>query len=218
MRNSETNRSGFTLIELLIAIAIFATVTSSVYGAYRVSFHNISITKSRLEYSLIAQRAFHCISNDLLYMVNNDNANLVAKFNPDVANRGFTLDLVTSNQVAFNPDTLQTASQRVTYSTEYDDKTKQISLYRSFIDSKLNTEEYKKEKWLVANKLVDVRFAFYDVTGNERNQWLPVTEDDEQSNKHPNLIRVEFFFPTHDEISEHFRLSTAVALSDEVQK
>lgn len=218
MRKQETEICGFTLIELLIAIAIFSTVISAVYGAFRVSFHNISSTEDRLHYSLVAQRAYQCISNDLLYMVDNDDSNLVAEFISGTAKREFTLGFITSNTLVTTPATLQKTIQRITYSTEYDNETEHIALYRNFIDSKFNSKDRDSEKWLVANNLTNIRFSFYDAAGNKSDEWCATDEKRGGHYKYPNLIHIDFIFPARDKTSEPLQISTAIALSSEVQK
>ncbi|MGB3223162.1 MAG: prepilin-type N-terminal cleavage/methylation domain-containing protein, partial [Desulforhopalus sp.] len=59
------NQRGFTLIELLIAMFIFAIVVSSVYGAYRSSFHVIHGSEYQLQVANNARIVLERLSEDL---------------------------------------------------------------------------------------------------------------------------------------------------------
>lgn len=215
-----SRKAGFTLIELLFAIFIFAIVISSVYGAYRATFHIIQGSEAHLNESHRARTALERITDDLSAVVTGPTA-LFRGVEQDVSGaRGDSLSFLSSTHVALREDDTLSSDTVIQYNSELDEKSKSINLMRSDRvrrpgDGTENIEN--SAKFLLCSGLKEVRFTYFDQTGEETTEWDTenLTEEDETSvpPELPVMISIELIFPGEDTSTNGSVFKTAVALS-----
>lgn len=214
-----SRKAGFTLIELLFAIFIFAIVISSVYGAYRATFHIVQGSEKHLSESHRARAALERITDDLSAIVTGPAA-LLQGVEEDVSGmRGSSISFLSSTHIALREDETLSGDTVIQYSSEIDEKNESINLMRS--DTiKLPGAEVEGEdaaKFLLCSGLKEIRFTYFDQTGEETAEWD--TESQVQENETPRapdlplMISIELIFPGQDTSTNGSVFTTAVALS-----
>lgn len=210
-------QGGFTLLELLLAIFIFAIVISSVYGAYRSTFFIINSTESQAEYSNMGRIALDRLSSDLESYYFGNGSFLWGERKEEDNGRADQLTFTSTSHLAFSKKELPTGYATIRYSTEKDEETGMLRLYRhdkAFLPGE-NQDVDEGRGFLLCDKLKEVRFSYFDVEGNEREEWKSDAGDGQQGGGatqqiFPVMIKITLRFAESAESENSAVFSTAV--------
>lgn len=219
-----SRKAGFTLIELLFAIFIFAIVISSVYGAYRATFHIIQGSETHLNESHRARAALERITDDLSAIVTGP-AGFLRGVEEDVSGmRGDSLSFLSSTHIALREDDTLSGDTMIQYSSEIDEKNELINLMRSDTIRRpgAGAADEDAAKFLLCSGLKEVRFTYFNQEGEETAEWD--TENQVQEGETPVapdlpvMISIELIFPGQDTTTNGSVFKTAVALSRNLEE
>ena len=175
MAGGDNCEQGFTLIELLIAMAIFAIVVSTVYGAYRATFTVIHGSESRMELSRRGQVAMERIGDDLRSLVAGPGGELRGERVMNSGTRSDRLTFVSAAHLALSRKDSQAGRAVIGYSAEPDEKGGLLNLYR--LDRVLlpgmerERERSETPGEILAQGLKEVSFSYVDADGRETEEW-----------------------------------------------
>jgi len=218
---AHSRQGGFTLLELLLAIFIFAIVTSSVYGAYRSTFLVINTTESQAEYSSMARVALDRITGDLESAYFGNGSLFEAERKEVDTGRADQLTFTSSFHLVFGKNELPAGSAMVRYSTEIDEESGLLKLYR--LDMALRPGESaegieEKKGFLLCDRLAEVQFSYFDTEGNEVEDWKSHEGEGEEQGEFPVMTRVTLRFAESADSEERIVFSTAVAMARTTQE
>lgn len=212
---------GFTLLELLLAIFIFSVVITTVFGAYRTTFHNVQKTEFQAKTEGQARIILERIEADLESTFGGEGGNMDGEQVEVNGSRGDRLFFTSTAHLRFNRDDPYAGVTAVTYSTEEDDESGLLSLYR--LDSPLTPTEEEQQAdeaeqgELLGENLREFKLTYINTNGDEQESWLgdDSEETDGQEETKPQLpamIRVEIRFgnPMDEEDSRLFRTAVAI--------
>lgn len=215
------NQSGFTLIELLIAMFIFAIVVSSVYGAYRSSFHVIHGSEYQLQVANNARVVLERLSEDLEAIIPGKEEVFRGERHEYSGKRGDSLSFTSSAHLILRKTDIYSGPSLIRYQVELDNDTGLLDLYR--LDKVLlpgiePDEEDDVRKHLICRGLQEFRFTYRDQDGNESEEWDREEEESsgqdgaEGASPLPSLVYVELVFADSAESDNSAVFKTAVAL------
>jgi len=179
-----TNR-GFTLLEILIAIFILVLVVSAVFGAFSGTFKVVTDTEVQGEIYATARVALERISEDLasVYVGGPAKTNQPGKDTPvqrllfvgedhqvDEQNAD-TLRFLSWAHVSFKSGRQAEGPAEISYYTQYDEKTGELTLYRADTLDYLEGPENGQGGLLLCAGLKWLDFVYYDREGDAHNSW-----------------------------------------------
>lgn len=216
--------SGFTLIELLIAIFIFGIVISSVYGAYRATFHIVHGSEYQLEIANKARVVVERLQADLGSVVTGPGVVFRGERHKYADAVGDNLSFVSSAHLVLHKDDTFAGHTLIQYESELDMDTGLLNLYRTELallpGVKMEDQADGKEgqKHLICQGLLEFQFTYVDRDGNETEEWLvdEVVPSDTgtppEEAQFPVLVSIELKFAKSVESGSSTVYKTAVAL------
>ncbi|MFT5700788.1 MAG: general secretion pathway protein J [Desulforhopalus sp.] len=219
MNSSTRKGAGFTLIELLFAIFIFSIVISSVYGAYRATFHIIAGSEKHLNESHKARAAMERITEDLTAIVTGPGGLLHGVEQEVSGGRGDNISFLSSTHIALREDETLRGDALIQYSSVEDEEGELINLMRADSVKRPGTtsETNDDTTFLLCAGLKEVRFTYFNKEGEEATEWQAesqVLEDGTVvSPDLPVMVSIELIFPGQDSSTNGSVFKTAVALS-----
>lgn len=215
---------GFTLLELLVVIFLFSIVISSVYASYRATFHVIENVTFKLGSAHAAHVALERISEDLSGIVQGEETVFQGKNDEISGFRGDSLSFLSSAHIILDDEDQFRSPIIVDYSSEYNETSGLLDLYRSeTIILPGNEEEVdESEKKLICKNLNSISFSYLDDNGDSVDEWeserdqLSVGEDDTLPQV-PSVVYIELQLAKSSELEEQSYFKTAVALGDGLQ-
>ncbi len=171
------NLSGFTLVEVLFAIFIFVIVISSVYGAYRSTFHVIDAARGQLRLANESRRIISLISEDLYSLVLGPDAWLEGRKENSAAN-GISLEFLASSFLALKKTENTHARNLVKYYVR-ENTGNGFALYRlqTPIMPGVEVRNTEKNGYLVARQIKNIEFRYTDTGSTEHEEWRKKKED-----------------------------------------
>ena len=224
MNSDYSGKAGFTLIELLFAIFIFTIVISSVYGAYRATFHIIHGSEARLNESHKARAALERITEDLTSIVTGPGGFLQGTEQDVSGGRGDSISFISSTHIALRKDDTTLGDTLIQYSSKEDETNQTIQLMRSDTVKRPGAATVISDttKFLLCSGLKEIRFTYFDEEGEETTEWD--TESNVQEDGPavapdlPVMVSIELIFPGQDTDTSGSAFKTAVALSSPVEE
>ena len=207
---------GFTLVELLLAIFIFSIVISTVYGSYRATFHVVNGTEKKMTTAAKAHVVLDRIVDDISSLIQGKGGYLTGTQHEISGMRGDDITFVSAVHIGFVKEDNLAGYATIEYSTEIDEVSGLINLYRS--DSPqmpgIAETEDKEGKYLLCDGLKEVRFLYFDDDGAESEEWLNQKEESEEGGQvFPVMVTVVLQFADTPESKEISIFTTSVALT-----
>lgn len=166
---------GFTLIEILLAIFIFSIVISALYGSYTGTFRVIDTVEKQATSYRQARIAMARITEDLESSYYSE---LVTDTEPFVGSedevqgmRADTLRFVSKAHLVFNDEEPAAGKTRIFYDVREGDTGSELALYRHDVPELFAGSAEESEGLLLCDNLVEVRFSYFDSSGNEQSSW-----------------------------------------------
>jgi prepilin-type N-terminal cleavage/methylation domain-containing protein len=195
--------SGFTLIEILVAIAILATVLTSVYAAYTGT---LKIVKD-MEYTdtiyRMARSTMKRITEDVASLYKYKNGFVFNSRSSEQAGPGFTdLSFLSSSHLPFRDNDGATLGTIRYYVKETEDKN--VVLFRQDTpfrgEDETEEEEALEPAFIMCDRLKSLSFTFYSIKGDELESW-DSSEDGKESKQAPAVVavRIEFVNPESED-------------------
>lgn len=190
-------RGGFTLIEILVAIAILATVLTSIYAAYTGT---LKIVKD-MEYTdtiyRMARSTMKRITEDVASIYKYKEGFVFNSRSSEQAGPGFTdLSFLSSSHLPLRDNDGATLGTIRYYVKETEDKN--VILFRKDTPFRGgdDEEEGSEPGFIMCDQLKSLTFTFYDAKGDEFESW-DSSEDGNESKRAPSLVavRIEFMNP-----------------------
>lgn len=211
---------GFTLVELLIAIFIFAIVISSVYGAYRATFHIVHGSEYQLKVANSARVVVERLAEDFSSIVTGPGGVFFGENHEYSDAIGDSLSFVSSAHLALRKTDTLSGHALVQYLPELDLDTGLLNLYRSDVVLLPGVEKDDDDvsKHLICRGLQEFRFTYVDQDGNEAEEWQveevvsPGGDAETEETPFPSLVYVEFKFAESVESENSTVFKTAFAL------
>ena len=215
--------SGFTLLELLVSIFIFAIVVTSVYGAYRATFHIVGGTEKQVALADRARVILERISADLESFHTGETAYLQGTRAEISGHRADSLSFVSSAHLVFNRTEQHAGLTGIKYITEEDDSGF-INLYRADVpvlpgETGETGDGDQDTGLLLGQGLQEFRITYIDASGDENEEWDsgPLTDrtqgpGNEEEISLPLMIRVEVRFSDAPDSEESTLFRTAVSI------
>ena len=220
MNSDYSRRAGFTLIELLFAIFIFTIVISSVYGAYRATFHIIHGSEARLNESHKARAALERITEDLTSIVTSPGGFLQGKELEVFGGRGDNISFISSTHIPLRKNDTTLGDTLIQYSSKEDETNQTIQLMRSDTVKRPGdtAENLDAVKFLLCSGLKEIRFTYFNEEGEETTEWKTESRMQEDGTLDapdlPVMVSIELIFPGLDADKKGSVFKTAVALSN----
>ena len=207
-------------MELLFAIFIFAIVISSVYGAYRATFHIVHNSEAEVRVAHYGRVAVSRVSDDLQSLVTGTGGFLRGEQHEFDGKRGDSLSFVSSAHIALRKQDIASGDAFIRYSVEPDSQNGLLNMYRSDTLMRPGTEigEEEVEKHLICSGASGIRFSYIDSEGGENEEWisseglLKEQEGEENAAVFPLMINIELRFADTMEGDSLTVFKTAVAL------
>ena len=213
------NNKGFTLLEVLLAITIFAIVLGSVYSAYRTTFSTVSAATDSLKNTSQGQKALEIMINDLSALCQNNQEIFIASSTYSGGLSGIELSFITSNPTVMNPYILPSATTEISYTSEIDEETGLLNLYRTVSPAQISEETSDQSenstKWLLCGNLHAVRFTYLSAENEELEEWDVSGEEsaeEMEDNMYPIMVRLTLEFAASSDTEQPQILQTAVAI------
>lgn len=215
---------GFTLIELLIAIFIFAIVISSVYGAYRATFHIVQGSGYQLDIANRARIVIERLSEDLGSIVAGPDGVFHGERHKYADSRGDSLSFVSSAHLVLRKTDMYSGHALIQYQSELDQETGLLNLYRSDTvllpgnETVVGTDNENGQRHLICQGLAEFRFTYLDRDGNESEEWQmdavvpPGQGSPPEESPFPSLVFIELKFAKSVDSDSITVFKTAVAL------
>ena len=218
MNSHNNKRAGFTLIEILFAIFIFAIVITSVYGAYRTTFHIIQGSAAILNESHRARAAIERITEDFTSIVAGPGGYLVAREQDVDGNRADSVTFISSTHISFTTEDVLKGDAVIRYTSEQDETGETIRLLRSDTIKKPGTkaETTSGTDYILCTGLQEFRLTYYSREGEETTDWETESKREPDGTVSPAdlpaMVSIELVFPGTDSEVDGTVFKTAVAL------
>lgn len=222
------SRQGFTLLELLVAITILSIVVSTVYGAYRATFHIVHTTQAQTEIAAKARIALERITADLESLYLGDDTFVKGESEEQDGARTDRLSFLSQAFVQLGRTDQPPGLSTIAYFTERDDDTGRLQLYRQDSPRRPNQDEDDQQNeatprtLLLCDDLIAVRFSYYgEQDDSEQDDWdseaeetQPQVEEEVLFARLPRMFTVQLRFPdtTAAEEGSSVTYLTAVAV------
>ncbi|MBW2707975.1 MAG: prepilin-type N-terminal cleavage/methylation domain-containing protein [Deltaproteobacteria bacterium] len=175
---------GFTLLEILLAIFMLTLVVSAVFGAFSGTFKVVNETEAQEEIYAAARVALERISEDLASVCGSHwtqgeqpQAGVTLRFlfvgeDHQVDDKSAdTLRFLSSAHLSFKTGRQAEGPAEIRYYTEYEEKTKALTLYRSDTLDYLESAENSHGGLRLCEGLKWLDFIYYDKRGNAHKTW-----------------------------------------------
>ena len=226
MRNSlpTAPEGGFTLIELLIAIFIFGIVISSVYGAYRATFHVVHGSEYQLDIANKARIVVERLHEDLGSIVTGPGGIFRGERHTYADAVGDNLSFVSTAHLVLRQTDTFSGHTLIQYQSELDMETGLLNLYRTEmvllpgVNLDDQADDKDGQKHLICQGLLEFRFTYLDRDGKESEEWLadevaqPGTGTPPEEAQFPAVVSVELRFSKSVNSGNSTIFKTAVAL------
>lgn len=226
MRNSlpSAPEKGFTLIELLIAIFIFGIVISSVYGAYRATFHVVQGSEYQLDVANKARVVVERLDEDLGSIVTGPGGVFRGERHTYADAVGDNLTFVSAAHLVLRQADTFSGHTLIQYQSELDMETGLLNLYRTEMvllpGVKLDdqTDDKDGQKHLICQGLLEFRFTYLDRDGNESEEWMvdegaqPGADTPPEEAQFPAVVSIELRFAKSVDSGSSTVFKTAIAL------
>lgn len=215
---------GFTLLEILIAIFILVLVISAVFGAFSGTFKVVTETETQEEIYAAARVALERISEDLASVYVGVLEETTPPETGATAQRFLFVgkDLKVDEQsadalrflswahVSFKADRRSEGPAEINYYTEYQEKTGELTLYRSDTPDYLESPENGQGGLLLCEGLKWLDFVYYDKDGDAHNSWD--TTENNTNAQLPSRVEISMGFENTLDPENPFQFMTGVAL------
>ncbi|WP_163338232.1 type II secretion system protein J [Desulfopila sp. IMCC35008] len=212
--------AGFTLLELLLAIFVFSVVITTVFGAYRTTFHNVQKSEFQAKMEGQARIILERIEADLESTFAGDGGIMDGEQEDVDGKRGDRLSFTSTAHLRFNRNDQYAGVTVITYSTVENEESGLLSLYR--LDNPLTPVEEEQadeeeQGELLGENLKEFKLTYLNSEGDEQDNWQGNDNEasDNQEEKQlqlPVVIKVELRFgnPMDEEESRLFRTAVAI--------
>lgn len=220
--SSPDKKSGFTLIELLTSIFIFSVVVTSVYGAYRATFHTVNGVEKQVNLTSEARVILERLTADFESLYVGEGGYLAGEKGEVAGNRGDNLSFTSSAHLLFNRSE-QKAGRTILRYTAEEDESGRINLYRSDVPMRPGETEVEDDDedngLLLAQGLLAFQVTYVTVDEDERDSWdsepqesLQDAEEQATAINLPALVRINVLFGEVDSVEEGVTFRTSVAI------
>ncbi len=220
-------QSGFTLIEILIAIAIFATILTTIYGSYTGTFRVIDDTESQAEIYRMARIAMERMVEDLesVYIQKgNQHASsegdrassfqFLGEEGEIMGRRADKLRFISSAHIDFSGKDPGHGATQIGYYLKESGDGEGFILYRA--DNPLFKETYpsdeESEGLVLCEGLASVAFTYYGEDGQAFNNWDSTAGGMEDKIPKAVSITLEFKNTINPELPIRFMTSVALPM------
>lgn len=215
---------GFTLLEILIAIFILVLVVSAVFGAFSGTFKVVTETEVQGEIYATARVALERISEDLASVY----VGVLAKTEQpeaDATRQRFlfvgqnhqvdeqsadALRFLSWAHVSFKAGRRSEGPTEISYYTQYEEKTGELTLYRSDTPDYLESPENGRGGLLLGEGLKWLDFIYYDREGEAHNSWD--TTKNNRNAELPSRVAISMGFENVLDPKNPLQFMTGVAL------
>ncbi|WP_419176036.1 PulJ/GspJ family protein [Desulfosediminicola sp.] len=214
-------RAGFTLLELLVSIAIFAVVISSVYGAYRATFHTISGTDKQVLRAAAARVILERVTEDLEALYTGEDGFFEAENKELGDGRADTLKFMSSAHLVFTNEQIPAGKTSIEYKVR-EAATGGFELIRIDTPQLPGQEDSVEDDAagdILGKGLQSFSLSYFSQTGEQSDDWQSGGESAAEADggettalELPVLVRVEITFlpESGDGRAAFFRTSIAL--------
>ena len=219
------HKEGFTLLEILIAIAIFASVLSTIFISYTGTFNVLEQTESRANIYRMARIAFERMQEDLesAYFIREteqseskenqfDYTPFLGKDAEIDGRDADTLSFISRAHVVFDEEENGTGIAGISYYVGENEKGDDFILYRSDTPQLEKAPEEGTGGLILCEGLFSVDFTYYDGDGKSHEEWG--STGDELKYKFPVMVKIELSFieNSNSEIPVKFILNVSLPM------
>lgn len=214
-------QQGFTLLELLIATVIFAVVISSVYGAYRATFHTIAGTDQQVLQAAAARVVFERVTEDLEALYTAEDGFFEGEQNQLGDGRADSLRFLSSAHLILNREQNPVAKATIEYKG-LESESGGFDLIRIDIPYLPGQEEDDGDETqgeILGRGLLSFSLSYFDEDGEQADDWVSggSSRVDQQPGENqvlelPVLVRVEITFRPDSEEGLPTLYRTSIAL------
>jgi general secretion pathway protein J len=215
---------GFTLLEILLAIFILTLVVSAVFGAFRGTFRVVSETETQEEIYMAARVALERMCEDLasayggkLSKENKVEVNatsekpiFVGEDHEANDQSADTLRFTSYAHISFTSGRQAGGATDISYYTQYQEKTGDLSLYRSDTLDYLEGSENGQEGLLLCEGLKWLDFIYYDKNGDPHKTWD--AKESDSNGALPSRVEISIGFENALDPEKPLQFMTGVAL------
>jgi general secretion pathway protein J len=211
---------GFTLLEILLAIFILTLVVSAVFGAFRGTFKVVTETETEEEIYATARVALERICEDLASAYGGSKQAEVKKTSDQPVFVGEdhevndksadALYFLSRAHISFKSGHQEGDAAEIGYYTEYDEKTGDLSLYRSDTLDYLESPEDGQGGLLLCEGLKWLDFIYYDQNGDPHKTWEGKESDGDGAL--PSRVEISIGFENDLDPEKPMQFVTGVAL------
>lgn len=214
-------QAGFTLLELLISIAIFAVVISSVYGAYRATFHTISGTDEHVLRAAAARVILERVTEDLEALYTGEDGFFEGENDQLGEGRADRLKFLSSAHLVFSREQTPAARAVIRYEGRESESGgfDLIRIDTPQLPGQQDDEEDQAQGEVLGKGLLSFSLSYYTREGEQSEDWQSngsfageEASGENQVLELPALVRVEISFSGNAENSQPTRYRTSVAL------
>jgi len=214
---------GFTLLEILLAIFILTLVVSAVFGAFSGTFKVVNETETQEEIYMAARVALERISEDLAFVY----GGVLSKEKQPVTDTpkrpifvgedhevdgksADTLRFLSYAHLSFKSGRQAEGPAEISYYTQYQEKTRDLTLFRSDTLDYLESLENEQGGLLLCEGLKWLDFIYYDKNGDPHKTW----EAKESGGKAalPSRVEISIGFENTLDPEKPMQFVTGVAL------
>ncbi len=183
------SETGMTLLEIMLAIVMLAAVMAMVTISISGSVNVIDATEKQGEIFHRAQVALQRIGEDLATALLVEGIGFSGYSSENEGERGNILEFTSSAHIIFDPEKDYPGIALITYKLEPDrENENELVLLRSdtFLqpsDAAVAFDDDGKQSFLLCDRLLSVRFSYFDDTGEEYDTWLSEQQDTDSKQK-----------------------------------
>lgn len=213
---------GFTLVELLVATFILAVVISTVYGAYRTTFHVINGAEQRLEMVHNARNILDRFVDDLRSIVVSENGMILGDTESFSGSRGDRLSFISTKHLMLSKKDTAQGHAVITYHAEFDDESQTLKFFRSdtLLRPGVNPLENEAPSYVIGSELQEIRITYFGEGGEETDTWesgsLDFTDLEKGEKKDPVelplRVEIAIIYGVKDDEESRFSFTTSIAL------
>jgi len=217
------NAMGFTLLEILVAMAILATILSTIYASFSDTFRNINYAESQAEIYQMARIALERIHEDLECTVIFEDENPPGDQETGQAPKGFfgkneTIDeknadiltFLSSKHLSLDENDEYSGLTWVSFYVQENDEEKGLVLYRSDTPESEEMPEPKTEGLILCDNLASVNFTYFDASQEAYDNWD--SSDEKFKGKPPAMVSIQLEFLNESDSEETLKFETGVSL------
>jgi prepilin-type N-terminal cleavage/methylation domain-containing protein len=223
IKNIFLNESkGFTLIEILIAIAILATILTTIYASFTGTFRNIKGAESQVEVYRMARIAFERIVEDLesAYILersseedqpaeDNDLPGFIGEDDETDGRSRDSIQFYSRAHLDLKDLEIKGMQTRISYYVDENEEGETLTLYRA--DTlKSQLEDESQAGLVLCNELYSVDFKYLNNKGESLESWDSTSD---QSGKGlPAMVTIRLEFANMDDLESPYKFMTGVSI------